>query len=287
MIKKILMFLCVLFVFSSCKQNKDSIIFSSSRNGNSDIYMMNYDGKNQIALTQDKSEEWSPTWINKNEISFLRQHKDSIYRIKLNLKTKVTSILEQPKNCILDDKNMLYSALSQYQLYACNNDIFLFDPKQNQLINITEHLNGKARYPSWSNDGKRVIYTSNHLGTNQIFSYEVDTAEVRQLTDTDANNERGELSPNNKLLAYSSDYFEKDNQEILVKNLETQHLENISKSAGTELIVRFSKDGKQLYYGSNKSGNWDIYAYHLETKTETPLTTSPAFDGDPRMLKVD
>jgi len=285
MTEKICYILCLLLTLTACETNKETVLFSSSRNGNSDIFIMDIDGKNKTALTQTELEEWSPTWINETEISFLRQKEDSIFRIKLNLKTKEESKLKHPVNCILDDKNILYSSTNEYQLYSCKSDIFLFNPENNKLNNITENLNRQARYPSWSNDGKSVIFTSNHLGTNEIFLFEIDTEKIIQLTDSDSNNERGELSPDKKFLAYSSDYFEKGNQDILIKNLETNEVKNISKSSGMELIARFSNNGKVIYYGTNKDGNWEIYLYDLGTESETRLTNNKEFDGDPRVFK--
>jgi Tol biopolymer transport system component len=277
--------LLITLSLTSCGTTKESVLFSSSVNGNSDIFIMDSNGENKTALTQTELEEWGPTWINENEISFLRQNGDSIFRIKLNLKTKKESKLKHPTNCILDDKNILYSPSKQYELYSCKNDIFIFNPNNNELKNITQNLNGEARYPSWSNDGNSLIFTSNHLGTNELFSYEIETEKALQLTDSDSNNERGELSPDRKLLAYSSDYFEKGNQDILIKNLETGEIKNISKSPGMELIARFSKNGKKLYYGTNKDGNWEIYSHDLSTGKETQLTMNKEFDGDPRVLK--
>lgn len=284
MIKKAIYFFLT-FLFTACYANKEQILFSSSRNGDSNIYIMDADGKNQVALTNAKSEEWSPTWIRENEISFLRQEGDSIFRIKLNLQTKEESKINHPTNCILDDKNILYSSSDQTQLYSCKDDIFIFNPSTNELKNITENLNGNAQYPSWSNDGKSILYTSNHLGTNEIFLYEVDSEKVLQLTGSDSNNERGELSPNGKFLAFSSDSLEKGNQEILIKNLENGNIQNISRSSGIELIARFSNDGRKLFYGTNKDGNWEIYSYDLKTQKQKRLTNNDEFDGDPRILK--
>lgn len=277
--------LLITLLLISCGKTKERILFSSSVNGNSDIFIMDSNGENKTAVTFSELEEWGPTWMNKNEISFLRQNGDSIFRIKLNLKTKKESKLKHPTNCILDDKNVLYSSSTQHQLYACENDIFIFNPSDNELKNITQNLNGEARYPSWSNDSNSILFTSNHLGTNELFSYEIETEKVLQLTNSDSNNERGELSPDKKLLVYSSDYFEKGNQDILIKNLETGEIKNISKSSGMELIARFSKNGKKLYYGTNKDGNWEIYSHDLSTGKQTRLTMNKEFDGDPRILK--
>ena len=272
-------------LISSCAQKKEILLFSSSRNGNSDIFIMDFKGENLKPLAQTEFEEWGSTWINENEISFLRQKEDSIYRIKLNIESKEETELPHPFNCILDDKNVLYSPSSQLQLYSCNNDIFLYDPTSKELKNITKNMNGNALYPSWSNDGNSIIFTSNHLGSNDLFIYEIQSTKVAQLTDSDSNNERGELSPNRKLLAYSSDHFEKGNQEIVLKDLKSGLIKNVSMSTGTELIARFSNDGNLLFYGTNNDGNWEIYSYNLRTDVKKRLTNVGEFDGDPRILK--
>ncbi|MBT8231522.1 MAG: hypothetical protein HKO66_00695 [Saprospiraceae bacterium] len=283
MIKQTCYVLLLLSIFTSCKKNNEKIIFSSSRNGNSDIYVMDEEGKNQVPLTTEKTEEWGPTWINESEISFLRQTKDSIFRIKLNLITGKESKLKHPKNCLLDDKNVLYSG--KLELYTCKSDIFLFDSRTNNTINLTENMDGVANYPSWSYNGKSVVFTSNHLGTNQVFEYNIDSKNVIQLTNSNANNERGELSPNRKFLVYSSDYFEKGNQDIVLKELQNGKIKNLSKSLGMELIARFSNDGNKIFFGTNKDDNWEIYVYDIDTERQTRLTDNKEFDGDPRTLK--
>ena len=285
MSKPILILFLFVLVAQSCSQSEELIIFSSSRNGNTDIFKMDTDGQNVVALTTSDFEEWGPTWINAEEISFLRQTKDSILRIKLNLSTLEESRLEHPSNCILDDKNMLYSSQPNTYLYTCKNDIFVVDSKGSTTINITASTDGFASYPSWSNDGNKVIYTSNHLGSNEVFCYDLATKAVAQLTSSKSNNERGELSPDGQYLAYSSDASEKGNQDIILKNLKTNDQTNITNSPGMELIARFSGDGYSVYYGSNKDGNWEIYSYNIETKQSYRLTNNAGFDGDPRILK--
>ena len=284
MTKQFIFLLFSVLLFSNCNKKKEGLLFSSSRNGNSDIFIMYANGENIKALTRTDFEEWGPTWIDKNEISFLRQTKDSIFRIKLNLKTDKESKLKHPINCLLDDKNVLYSG--KLELYTCKNDIFIFNASTNKTTNLTHNLEGVANYPSWSHDGKSLVFTSNHLGNNQVFKYEIDSKKMIQLTDSNANNERGELSPNGKLLVYSSDFFEKGNQDIVVKNLENGNLKNISKSPGMELIARFSNDGNIIFFGSNQDGNWEIYCYYSDTEKQTRLTNNKEFDGDPRILKL-
>ena len=284
-IMRLVAFLIMPFLFFSlsCTQEKERLLFSSSRNGNSDIFLMDADGNTKTALTHSEFEEWGPTWINENEISLLRQIEDSILRVKLNLKTKKETSLKHPKNCLLDDKNVLYA--NHLAVYPCKKDIFIVNSVTNQMTNITSNLEGMANYPSWSHDGKSVLFTSNHLGRNQLFQYQIDSKEIKQLTYSDSNNERGELSPNGRFLVYSSDYFEKGNQDIVLQELESGAIKNLSKSPGMELIARFSNDGKKIFFGTNKDENWEIYAIDLETENQVRLTSNTEFDGDPRVFK--
>lgn len=109
--------------------------------------------------------------------------------------------------------------------------------------------------------------------------------QIKQLTNSDANDERGELSPNGEYLVFSSDRYKPGNQDILMKNLKTGAVENITNSEGTELIARWSTDGDFIFFGSNKDGNWELYTYNFEDKSTVRITQNEAFDGDPRVLK--
>lgn len=271
----------VLSCLASFAQSEQMILFSSSRRGNSDIFIMQSDGSNQRGLVTTIYEEWAPTWKSKNEITFLRQLDDAIVRVGLNLDTMEEMSLAQPNHCILDDKNMLY-APSQKSLYSCQDDIFV-KTKEADIINLTQDLDAKARYPSWTNTAQQLIFTSNHKGTNDIYSYDLLTQEIVPLTDSRANNERGELSPDGKYLVFSTDSFETGHQEIGLLALETQTLINVSNSGGTALIARFSKDGTTIFYGSNHDGNWEIYSYNIALKQTKRLTYNETFDGDPRV----
>ena len=284
--KNIFAILIFSLVFFSCQNaQKEQFLFSSNRAGNSDIYLMDVATGKATQLTSSTNEEWGPTWITENTISFLRQEKEQITRIELNLSSEKETILSHPENCILDDKNMLYAANGTLQIYPCQKDIFLFDTTTKEATNLTESLQGFSNYPSWSFYGTHVVFTNNELGTNDIYKVNIQTKEITKLTDLKANSERGELSPDTSYLVFSSDTFQPKNQDILLMNLKTGALENISNSNGTELIARWSVDGKQIYYGSNTDGNWELYSYSLKDKSTKRLTNNEAFDGDPRVFK--
>lgn len=274
-----------LLLCSGClKKPEDLILFSSSRNGNSDIFSMRPDGTEVTQLTFSKNEEWAPMWQGPHRISYLRQDGDTIRRISMDLSTQYEIVIPQPKQCILDDKNALFIPGTAKEVYSCNSDIFLYDPDSRETLNLTASLDGQSRYPSLGPEGGSVVFTNNQEGHNNIYQIILESGQIRPLTNTPFNDERGEISPDGKWLVYSSDREEKGNQDIWVVGLEGEMSMNISNSPGTELIARWAADGKTLYYGSNKDGNWEIYRYALSEKSTKRLTFNEGFDGDPRVF---
>jgi len=272
-----------LLILAACTSPEKRLLFSSNRNGNSDIYLMNFNGSDVERVTDSNLEEWGAVWINKDEISFLRQNGKSIKRIKLNLKTKLEEELGHPDICILDDKNALYNISSGDQLFVCDGDLYY--QVDQKAINLTENIDGAVNYPSWAPKGDMVIITSNHNGSNDIYSINIKSKELTQLTDNSSNNERGEISPNGQLLVFSTDRYEKGNQDIALINLKTKELSRLTNSKGFDLIARWAGNNEDLFIGSNKDGNWEIYSLNIKANKLVRLTNNDSFDGDPRIHK--
>lgn len=246
---KYLSLLCILMlIFSGCNHPKDEILFSSSRPGNSDIYLMDVRTTTMHQLTDGASEEWAPVWISKEEIAFLSQQDDSITIQKLHIPTRKITGLPHPANCILNDKNYVYSDKSDKRLYLCDGDIFLLHDDNHTPVNLTENITGTANYPAWGADDTILTFTSNHEGSNNIYFLNIETNELQIISQSDANDERGDVSPDGKWIVYSSDRFDKGNQDLILQNLSTQAFERITNSPGAELIGRWSPSGQTIYF---------------------------------------
>ena len=267
----------------SCNTTSQNILFSSSRNGNSDIFMMDSDGNIIKQITNEKYDEWSPVWINENEISYLSQQGDQVYILQQNIRTGEKSRIQHPDNCLLDDKNIIYSKSSNKRVYSCQGDIFLIDEEEDSTLNLTSHISGNANYIAWGKNENEITFTSNHEGNNEIYLLNLESIKPQNLTNNSANDERGDISPDGNFMVYSSDRFQKGNQDIIIQNLHTKEFTRVTESKGTELIARWSSDQKRIYFGSNMDGNWELYSYDLKYKNIKRLTNNDGFDGDPRI----
>ncbi|MEL6673413.1 MAG: hypothetical protein AAFR61_14510 [Bacteroidota bacterium] len=269
--------------FSACQGPSERILFSSSRNGNSDIFLMHPDGSKVQALTNDPREEWAATWIDANHISFLRQEDSLILRYQLALESGEITPLPHPQACTLDDKNILYDRTTGQQLYGCRGELYWADASGSGQKILTIDLLRTAGYPSWIEGEEAFIFTSEHLGNEEIFRMDLNSGKIKNLTRHPDRDQRGSLSPDGKYLVFSSNRFGKDNMEILLMRLEDRALTRVTDSPDTELIARWSRDSKRIYFGSNPDDNWDLFVYELESQETTQLTQEAGFDGDPRI----
>ena len=275
----------VLLLFSwGCTQQEDRILFASQRSGNSDIFLYHAGQDTIEQLTFGQEEEWGPSWITKNQISFLRQNGSEITRHRLDLRSNEEDQLSHPQNCILDDKNTLYSPVEPaLHLYSCKTDIFLFDERSQKMQNLTSELGGISAYPNWNFKGDKIVFTNNQSGNNDIYLLDLKSNEITTLIDFPSNDERGAISPDGRNLLFSSNRDNQSDQDIFLYDLQEEKLKRLTGGDGLELIARWSRNGETIYLGSNMSGNWDIYSVDINLDRMEQLTDHPGFDGDPRI----
>jgi TolB protein len=136
------------------------IAYSSDRSGRPMIYVANIDGSNPVRKTFAGQFNSSPAWSpDGKKIAFAGQEADHF-------------------------------------------DIFVMNAADgSEMIRLTKapRPNGKMANnedPSFSPDGRFVMYTSNRTGTNQIFFSTVDGSEERRVTNDKANYYKARWSPN-------------------------------------------------------------------------------------------
>jgi len=273
----------VAVLICSCDTSKERVVFSSGRDGNSNIYVMNADGSKQERLTSDSTEEWGPTIMKNGNITFLRQTKNTIVRVSLDPFTGKEEFIPHPQNCMLDDKNIIYSPVSNDQLYACYGNIYVADSIGAIKVNLTDSLNGVSYKPVWFPAGDKIAFSYNNKKQSDIYAINIDGSGLINLTQSKYNEEAPDVSPDAKKILFTSDKDGNNNQEIYVMDLASKSLTNITNTPDWELIGRWSRDGESIYYGSNKDANWELYSYTLESKETKRLTSNEAFDGDPRI----
>jgi len=166
------------------------LAFSSSRSGEPEIYVSDVSGGGLSRLTTDKGPDVSPAWNRKTngQIAFVsgRTGLPQIYTMGAD-GTNQTRMTEQGYAVSPNwSPNGQFLAFAWVRKYGPGepgaSDIYLMDSANSkQWVQLT-HDGGRNDFPSWSPDGRHIVFQSNRSGSLQIWSMLADGTKVQQLT---------------------------------------------------------------------------------------------------------
>jgi TolB protein len=171
-----------------------SLAFSSSRTGNTEIYTVSASGGNSKRLTENKAPDVSPTWNPKTnaQIAWVsgRTGLPQIYTMASD-GTNVVRMTDQGYAVSPSwSPNGQFLAFAWVRHYGPGapgaSDIYIMDIASKQWAQLT-HDGGRNDFPSWSPDGRHIVFQSNRSGTLQLWSMLADGTKVQQLTFTGHN----------------------------------------------------------------------------------------------------
>ena len=166
-----------------------SLAFSSSRSGNTEIYTVAAGGGTPRRLTESKGPDVSPTWNPKTgaQIAWVsgRTGLPQIYTMASD-GTNVVRMTDQGYAVSPSwSPNGQFLAFAWVRSYGPGepgaSDIYVMDIASKQWAQLT-HDGGRNDFPSWSPDGRHIVFQSSRHGRTQIYSMLADGTEVRQLT---------------------------------------------------------------------------------------------------------
>jgi TolB protein len=174
----------------SWSRDGSKIVFSSSMNGNPELYSVGASGGDLKRLTFANGASTSPAWNPKTGSIAFVSDRSGVPKLYV-----MNSDGTDPQSLDLPDKGYLIdpSWAPNGQLLAFswrrpsgNYDIYIMDVATRQIIELTRDA-GRNERPSWAPDGRHLVFESTRGGTRQIWSMLADGSQARQLTNTGHN----------------------------------------------------------------------------------------------------
>jgi TolB protein len=174
------------------------LIFSSSMQGNPELYVSDVNGGRPKRLTISNGANMSPSWNPKTgqTVAFVSDRGGTPQLYLMNSDGTSTTKLDLPdKGYVIDPAwhpNGQLLAFS-WRRPDDNYDLYIMDAATQQLLELTRDQ-GRNERPSWAPDGRHLVFESTRGGTRQIWTMLADGSQARQLTTT-GHNESPNWSP--------------------------------------------------------------------------------------------
>lgn len=165
------------------------LAFSSSRGGDPNIYTVDAGGGGLHRLTSGRGPDVSPTWNRKTgaQIAFVsgRTGLPQVYTMEGD-GTNIQRVTDQGYAVSPSwSPNGQFLALAWFRKYGPGapgaNDIYLMDIASKQWVQLT-HDGGRNDFPTWSPDGRHIVFQSSRSGSEQIWTMLADGTKIQQLT---------------------------------------------------------------------------------------------------------
>lgn len=248
------------------------IVFISNRDGNDELYMMDFDGHNQTRLTFNKDRDYMPAWSadgKKIAYTSYRSHKASLYILN-PYEGKITEVTSKGTNFAPafspDGKKLAFCSTADEgnpEIYVATDD-----GKRIKRLTFNKAIDTA---PCWSSTSREIAFTSDRGGTPQIYIMDAEGSNVRRVSFGGSYHDAPAWSPTGDRIAYVS----RVNQifDIYVINLRTKQIIKLTESNARNESPCWSPDGRHLVFSSNLAGTIQLYTIDYDGANLRRLTS--------------
>ncbi|MEM1248698.1 MAG: Tol-Pal system beta propeller repeat protein TolB [Acidobacteriota bacterium] len=255
------------------------IAFTSNRDGNGtkELYLMDYDGYGQRAISAHRTLSFSPAWApNGAGISYVSYFEGtpSIYWAELATGQKRSVVsddrLSMSPSFSPDGRSLVFS-----RSVNGNNEIFSVRRDGSQLKRLT-NSRGIDTNPSWSPNGQSIAFTSSRSGSPQIYVMDADGSNPRRVTFGGKYNDGASWSPDGSKLVFARRTDNGRRFDIAVADLVTLEETILTGGPGSHEAPSYSPNGRFIAFESTRAGGTvkQVWVMTAEGRDLRQLTTT-------------
>lgn len=258
------------------------IAFSSNREGNFDIYVMNVDGSEPVRLAQTTSNNFPPAWSPDGTRLVYTSDRDGNVEIYVmnadgSGQTRLTNSPGNDQFPAWSPDGRLIAFQSDrngsFDIYVLN----IGNASGNE-VNLT-NAPSNERFPEWSPDGRQIAFSSDRDDGFDIYTMHSDGTNVIRLTAAAGDDLRPHWSPDGGRIAFGS--MRDEQFEIYVMNVDGSDQTRLTDNPAEDFRPVWSPDGSLIAFHSTRDGNYEVYVMNADGSDQRRLTDNPTIDVHP------
>lgn len=255
-----------------------SIAFISKRDGNYELYMMDYDGHNQTRLTYSETEDYMPAGsTDGKEIAYTSYSGGNagLYILDFEKSVRETISLEGTNyapSFSPDGKTLAFCSTKE----SGNSEIFVYRFSNKRIRNLTQNK-AVDTAPSWSPTGRQIAFTSDRGGTPQLYVMEAEGGNIRKISTGGNYFDGASWSPDGQRIVFVARVgriFD-----LYVMNLRSNEIYKLTESKAVNESPCWSPDGRHIVFSSDLSGAIQLWSIDYDATSLKQLT----FEGENKL----
>jgi Tol biopolymer transport system component len=257
------------------------ILFTSTRDGNYEIYVMNSDGSGQTRLTTDLGSDWHASWSpDRTKIVFATSRSgtsDEIYTMNAD-GSNVTRLT----NDSYEDSNPKWSPDGTMILFISSRGgychLYTMNADGTQQVRRDTSFTDDVLSATWSPNGSKIVIQAYYDRNWEIFTMNSDGSGRTRLTNNSFNDIDPAWSPVGDQIAFSSD---RDGHfEIYRMDSNGSNVNKLTDDLVDNMFPSWSPDATYIVYTHdftlNVADNYQIYLMTSNGTGKTNLTNHPS-----------
>jgi Tol biopolymer transport system component len=242
------------------------IAFTSDRDGDPEIYIMNADGSHQRRLTYAPGRDAHPFFSRDSKRIIFQSPRDDGHTNIYIMNADGTD--QRPLTFLKGFAGVPVYSPDETQIafmWRMSSDFdniafkWLFGSMNADGSRLHILTDGKAndQVPNWTRDGKRLLFFSDRSGKNQLYTMRVDGTDVRLVVKTPHDDVAGLWSPDSRRIVFTSD--RDGNREVYVMGANGKNVVRLTNTPAPEQGAVWSPDGRRIAFSTERDGNAEIY----------------------------
>jgi TolB protein len=255
------------------------IAFSSNRDGDTEIFLMEADGQNQHQMTSNNFTDDKPDISPDGRQIAWESNANGTFDIW------VMNIDGTDAHPITDNNSQDWGPAwspdgSQIAFHSVRGDesgIWIMDADGGNPRQLTVTANGADRSAAWSPDGSQIVYYSDRTEGRELYIVDVATGDEIRLTE----NEVYDGEPDwfgDELVFASTRSSENTRSDICFMSIDGSNSRCLTAITGTDDDPSWSPDGDFIVFESGQSGNFDIWIMRPDGSELRQITSDGARD---------